>query len=144
MSVINALGIKVKNDSALSPHLTTVEHTVSLSSTMSLTTVSSFCIMHQPPFTPIYRYIHQRKAMVAGNRPLCFRGCEQVARRQQVRLDQQEGCRVRCRKGPFIVQAQSCLITLISRCRRRNLPISFLSHSLRLLRRMRQMSSRLS
>jgi hypothetical protein len=33
---------------------------------------------------------------------------------------------------------------LISRCRRRNLPISFLSHSLRLLRRMRQMSSRLS
>ena len=44
--------------------------------------------LHQPPFTPIYRYIHQRKAMVAGNRPLCFRGCEQVARRQQVRLDQ--------------------------------------------------------
>ena len=45
MSVIDPLGIKVKNDSALSPHLTTVEHTVSLSSMMSLTTVSSFCLM---------------------------------------------------------------------------------------------------
>jgi len=45
LSVIDALGIKVKNDSALLPHLTTVEHTVSLSFTMSLTTVSSFCLM---------------------------------------------------------------------------------------------------
>ena len=43
--VIDTHGRQGKNDSALSPRLTTVEHTALLSSTMSLTTVSTLCLM---------------------------------------------------------------------------------------------------
>ena len=43
--VIDGHGRQGKNDSALSPRLTTVEHTALLSSTMSLTTVSTLCLM---------------------------------------------------------------------------------------------------
>ncbi len=60
--------------SALSPRLTTVERTASLSSTMSLTMVSSFVSWFSAPTLSLvfYRYVHQRQAVVAGDRPLCF------------------------------------------------------------------------
>lgn len=55
--VIDVLCFQGKNDSALSPRLTTVEHTVLLSSTMSLTTVSSFCLMVVCTNSPSHSFV---------------------------------------------------------------------------------------
>jgi hypothetical protein len=143
--VIDVLCFQGKNDSALSPRLTTVEHTVLSSSTMSLTTVSSFCLVvvcANPPsllfidtFTNVKQWLQEidRYASEGVNKLLVGNKSDLTSKK----VVEYGVAKVR-------LWLERILLLLNFRCRCRNLPISFLSPSLRPLRRMRQMSSRLS